>query len=394
MRCPSCSSDNPEGTKFCGECGGSFQPRCPQCSFENLPSTKFCRQCGTSLQEPPTGSASREQSVAHALAGAPRAAVPSAAAGERRQLTVMFCDLVGSTALSQQLDPEELRAVILAYRETCAAAVSRFGGYLAKYIGDGLLVYFGYPLAHEDDAARSVRAGLEIVAALQKRVPSPFLGEGRGGGNKDIQHDSSHPSARSSGARGLQVRIGIHTGLVVAGEMGTEDHPEPLAIVGETPNIASRIQGLAEPNTVIVSAATQRLIDGQFECQPFGSYLVKGIDTPIAVYHVQSERQNIALLAGKTTLTPLVGREQEVGLLLDRWEQVKEGRGQVVLISGEPGLGKSRLAYTLKEHVTAEGSLLFEMRCSPYHQHSALHPLIDLCSEPYCSPGRRRMKKR
>jgi len=173
MRCPSCSSDNPEGTKFCGECGGSFQPRCPQCSFENLPSTKFCRQCGTSLQEPPTGSASREQSVAHALAGAPRAAVPSAAAGERRQLTVMFCDLVGSTALSQQLDPEELRAVILAYRETCAAAVSRFGGYLAKYIGDGLLVYFGYPLAHEDDAARSVRAGLEIVAALQKRVPSP-----------------------------------------------------------------------------------------------------------------------------------------------------------------------------------------------------------------------------
>ena len=277
---------------------------------------------------------------------------------ERRQLTVQFIDVVGSTTLSHQLDPEELREVIQAYRETCAAAISRFGGYLAKYIGDGLLVYFGYPQAHEDDAQRAVRAGLEIVAALPQlnaRLHSVLAGH--------------------SGAP-LQVRIGIHTGLVVAGEMGVGDQPEPLAIVGETPNVAARIQGLAEPNLVLISAATQRLIAGQFDCQPFGSHLVKGLETPVAVYHVQSERQSTSPLAGRT-LTPLVGREQEVGLLLNRWEQAKEGHGQVVLLSGEPGIGKSRLAYALREQVTREGSLLFEARCSLYHQHSAFYPLID-----------------
>ncbi len=273
---------------------------------------------------------------------------------ERRQLTVMFIDLVGSTALSAQLDPEEYREVIQAYRETCATVIRRFDGYLAKYIGDGLLVYFGYPTAHEDDAQRAVLVGLGIVEAL------PHV---------------AFPHVRLS--RPLQVRIGVHTGLVVAGEMGVGDQPEPLGIVGETPNVAARIQGLAEPNTVMISAATQRLVQDTFECQPFGSHLVKGIEAPIAVYHVQSERQQISSLAGRGTLTPLVGRDQEVGLLIDRWEQVKEGRGQVVLLSGEPGIGKSRLAYTLREHVTAEGSLLFELRCSPYAQHSAFFPLIE-----------------
>lgn len=164
---------------------------------------------------------------------------------------------------------------------------------------------------------------------------------------------------------------------MVIGEIGSSEKREMLAL-GETPNVAARIQGLAEPNTVFISAATQRLIEGQFESQPFGSHMLKGLDTPIAVYHVQSERQSTSPLAGRTTLTPLVGREQEVGLLIDRWEQAKEGRGQVVLLSGEPGIGKSRLAYTLCEHVTAEGSLLFEARCSPYHQHSAFYPLIDV----------------
>jgi class 3 adenylate cyclase/predicted ATPase len=306
----------------------------------------------------------------------------------------MFCDLVGSTALSTQLDPEDLREVIQAYRETCATVIRRFDGYLAKYIGDGLLVYFGYPVAHEDDAQRAVRVGLEIIQALQNWRPSPLVGgppfspspfqgegstssAGEGSGVAQSQ-DSPHPSPLPQGARELQVRIGIHTGLVVAGEMGVGDQSEPLGIIGETPNIAARIQGLAEPNTVILSAATHRLVGDHFECQPFGSHLVKGIATPVAVYHVQSERQNLSPLASRTTLTPLVGREQEVGLLVDRWEQVKEGRGQVVLLSGEPGIGKSRLAYTLQEQVTAEGSLLFESRCSPYHQHSALYPLIDV----------------
>jgi predicted ATPase len=163
---------------------------------------------------------------------------------------------------------------------------------------------------------------------------------------------------------------------VVVGEIGSGERREMLAL-GETPNLAARIQGLAEPNTVLMSATTQRLVDPQFESQPFGSHLLKGFTAPIAVYHVQSERQHVSPLGGKETLTPLVGREQEVGLLLDRWEQTKEGRGQVLLLSGEPGIGKSRLTLTLKEHVTNDGSLLYEARCSPYHQHSALYPLIE-----------------
>jgi class 3 adenylate cyclase/predicted ATPase len=284
------------------------------------------------------------------------------AEAERRQLTVLFCDLVGSTALSAQLDPEDYRAVVQQYQQTCSEVIQRHEGYLAQYLGDGLLVYFGYPTAHEDDARRAVRTGLEIIEALQRQVPSPLAGEGQGEGAKD---------------RILPVRLGIHTGLVVVGEIGSKEKRELLAL-GETPNLAARIQGLAEPNTVLISAATRRLIDGQFESQPFGSHLVKGIATPIALYHVQSERQSASPLTGKTTLTPLVGREQEVGLLLDRWEQAKEGRGQVVLLSGEPGIGKSRLAYTLREYLGAEGSLLFEARCSPYHQHSALYPLIEV----------------
>jgi hypothetical protein len=174
-------------------------------------------------------------------------------------------------------------------------------------------VYFGYPTAHEDDARRAVRTGLEIIQALRIEVPTPL-------GGKEF----------------LQVRIGIHTGLVVVGEIGSNEKRELLAL-GETPNLAARIQGLAEPNTVIMSTATHRLVDGQFECQPFGSHLVKGIDTPVAVYHVQSEQQNTSLLGSKAKLTPLVGRDQEVGLLLDRWEQAKDGRGQVVLLSGGAG---------------------------------------------------------
>jgi class 3 adenylate cyclase len=200
---------------------------------------------------------------------------PSAEA-ERRQLTVMFCDLVGSTALSAQLDPEDYRAVVQQYQQTCTAVIQRHDGHIAQYLGDGLLVYFGHPTAHEDDARRAVRTGLESIEALKGQArPQP-----------------------------LQIRIGIHTGLVVIGEIGGSGRTEQLAL-GETPNVAARIQDLAEPNTVLISAATQRLIDGQFECQPFGSHLLKGIETPIAVHHVQSERQNASSFAGRTSLTPL-----------------------------------------------------------------------------------------
>ena len=282
---------------------------------------------------------------------------PGPVPGERRQLTVMFCDLVGSTALSGQLDPEELREVVRAYQAMCAEVIGSFEGHLAKYLGDGLLVYFGYPVAHEDDAPRAVRAGLGIVGAIHEL---PLA-------NIRLQHP-------------IQVRIGIHTGLVVAGEMGAGDAREPLAIIGETPNVAARLQEVAAPNTVVISAATQRLVQGFFTCQDLGLRTLKGVSAPLAVYRVLGEsgvrsRLEVAAAAG---LTPLVGREEEVGLLLQRWEQAKEGTGQVVSLSGEPGIGKSRLVRVLKERVAEEVQTWLECRCSPYYQNTALYPLIDL----------------
>jgi len=212
-------------------------------------------------------------------------------------LTVRFCDLVGSTALSAQLDPEDLREVVRQYQQTCAEAIQRHEGYIAQYLGDGLLVYFGYPTAHEDDAQRAVRTGLEIIQALCVQVPSPLAGEGQGKGAALDSTLPPHPTLPPQGGKEktLQVRIGIHTGLVVIGDIGASGRTEQLAL-GETPNIAARIEGRAEPNTLLVSAATHRLIEGQFECQSFSPRLIKGIDTPLTVYQVQSERQSASLL--------------------------------------------------------------------------------------------------
>src|SRR5215813_10735448 len=277
------------------------------------------------------------------------------AEGERRQLTVMFCDLVGSTTLSEQLDPEEYREVVQGYQETCAAVIRRYDGHLAQHLGDGLLVYFGYPVAHEDDAQRAVRTALSIVEAIQRL---------------------SFPTIELP--RPVQVRIGIHTGLVVVGEIGSSEKREMLAL-GETPNLAARLQGLAEPDMVVISAATHRLIDGLFDCRDLGTHAVKGVSTPLQVYQVVRDSGVRSRLEAAATrgLTPLVGREEEIGLLLKRWEQAKGGEGQVVLLSGEAGIGKSRLVQTLKEQAITEGATRIEFRCSPYHQNSAFHPIIE-----------------
>src|SRR5215813_531364 len=255
---------------------------------------------------------------------------------ERRQLTVMFCDLVGSTQLSEQLDPEELREVVQAYQETCTGVIQRYDGHIAQHLGDGLLVYFGYPVAHEDDAQRSVRTGLNILAEL------PPL------------NARLHFIIRAHSCTPLQVRIGIHTGLVVVGEIGSGVKRELLAL-GETPNIAARLQGLAKPDTVVLSAATARLVAGLFVCQDLGPQTLKGLSTQLSVYQVvgESEAQSRFEVAVRSGLTPLVGREHEVGLLQERWTQAKQGEGQVVLLSGEPGIGKSRLVQVVKERVTA-----------------------------------------
>jgi len=288
---------------------------------------------------------------------------------ERRQLTVLFCDLVDSTGLASQLDPEDLRVVVRAYQDTCAKVIARFDGHIAQYLGDGLLVYFGYPLAHEDDAQRAVRAGLGMIEALGQL-------------NTRLAQEGLRPAPTQSRQRGvhLAARLGIHTGLVVVGEVGGGTRQEQLAL-GETPNVAARLQGLAAPNTLVISATTLQLLGGFFACQPLGTQLLKGFAQPLAVYRVLYESMARSRLeaVGTTGLTPLVGREQEIGLLRERWAQVKEGVGQVVLLSGEAGIGKSRLVQVLTEHVAAEPQAwLTPCQCSPYHQHTALYPMIEL----------------
>jgi class 3 adenylate cyclase/predicted ATPase len=277
-------------------------------------------------------------------------------AAERRQLTVMFCDLVDSTRLSGQIDPEDYREVVRAYQNACAEVIQRFDGYIAQYLGDGLLVYFGYPQAHEDDAQRAVRAGLRIVGAMEAL--------------------NTHLEQRY-GMR-VAVRLGIHTGLVVVGEVGSGNRQENLAL-GETPNVAARIQGLAAPDTVAISPATFRLVRGYFRCQDLGSHTLKGLAAPLQVYRVlgESEAQSRLEVVEASGFTPLVGRESEVALLLERWAQSQEGRGQVVLLRGEAGIGKSRLVEALRERVRREGATHIAFRCSPYYQNSALYPVID-----------------
>jgi class 3 adenylate cyclase len=252
---------------------------------------------------------------------------------ERRQLTVMFCDLVDSTLLASQLDPEDWRKVVRAYQETAAAVIQRFDGHIAQYLGDGLLVYFGYPQAHEDDARRAVRTGLDVVEAL---------------GALSV-HLAQHYSVQ------LAVRIGIHTGVVVIGEMGGDSRQEQLAL-GDTPNVAARIQGLAMPNTVVISPATFRLVRGFFLYQELGTHVLKGLIAPVQVYRIQgdSAAQSRLDVMGATGLTPLVGRDSEVTLLLERWAQSQDGVGQVVLLRGEAGIGKSRLVEVLREQVISE----------------------------------------
>jgi class 3 adenylate cyclase len=274
---------------------------------------------------------------------------------ERRQLTVLFCDLVDSTQLSQQLDPEDLRQVVRAYQETAAEVIQRFEGHIAQYLGDGLLVYFGYPRAHEDDAQRAVHTGLGIVEAM----------------------GILHSRLQAEYGVALAVRLGIHTGPVVVGEMGSGGRHEHLAL-GETPNIAARLEGLAAPNTVVISAVTAQLVQRTFVLEALGSQALKGITEPMAVWRVVGPRETLreATTPAPEDVKPLVGRDEELGLIVRRWEQSKAGQGQVVLISGEAGIGKSALVDTLRAHVRREGLTRVAIRCSPYHTNSALYPVI------------------
>ena len=286
---------------------------------------------------------------------------------ERRQLTVMFCDLVGSTPLAERLDPEDLHEVIRAYHEVCATTMDQWGGYIARYVGDGVVMYFGYPHAHEDDALRAVRSALVLLNAL------PQLNT-RLQASLPVMHDVP-----------IRIRIGIHTGLVVIGEVGREASLEHMAL-GETPNIAARLHEISAPNTVVISAATSHLIEGFFQWRSLGTHPLKGLSVPVSRYQVLGEThaQNRFDVAVARGLTPLVGREDEVRQITACWEQVSLGVGHVLCLEGEAGIGKSRLVQALKEHIGQAGQNgqntngQLECRCSAHHQNSAFYPVIDL----------------
>ena len=271
--------------------------------------------------------------------------------GERRQLTVMFCDLVGSTALSEKLDPEELRSLLHAYRTLCGDVIARYDGFVARYVGDGILTYFGWPTAHEEDAERAVRAALEIV----------------------------HTVKRASSTEDLSVRIGIATGPVVVGEQAGTGDQSKLA-VGSTPNLAARLQALATADHIVIAASTRRLAGNAFELTDLGEHDLKGIAEPVRAWRVEcvsSTESRFDANRGGSVLTPLVGRGEELDLLLRRWSQAKDGEGQVVLLSGEPGIGKSRILDALRERLEAQGVQALRFQCSPYYVNSVFWPVID-----------------
>jgi class 3 adenylate cyclase/tetratricopeptide (TPR) repeat protein len=284
-----------------------------------------------------------------ATAPAHETTTPSA---ERRQLTVMFCDLVGSTALSARLDPEDLRSIIAAYHRCCTELVERNGGFVAKYMGDGVLAYFGYPQAHEHDAERAVRAALNLVEAV--------------------------PKLATNAGSPLQVRVGIATGLVVVGDLIGVGAAQEQAVVGETPNLAARLQALAEPGAVVIAASTRRLTGGLFEYRDLGAVALKGFAENVPAWQVLGAGATESRFEAfhSTALTPIVGRDEEVELLMRRWQQAQRGEGCVVLISGEPGIGKSRIAEALLERLSNEAYTRLRYFCSPHHQDSALYPSI------------------
>jgi len=339
MQCVHCQAINTDERRFCAQCGKALTLGCPACGFENQPDARFCGGCGESLPDTPARSRT----------------TPPGLEAERRQVTVMFCDLVGSTELSRRLDPEDLRALLDRYQATVATIVERFDGYVARYVGDGILAYFGYPTAHEDDAQSAVRAGLAIAGAV------------------------SQMETEATSTVRPAVRIGINTGLVVAGDIGRDGRREQMAIVGETPNVAARLQALAEPDTVIIGESTRRLVEGLFVYEPLGPQRLRGLSEPVAAYRVRAEsdarsRFEASALRG---LTPLVGREHEIGLLVGRWRHAREGDGQVVLLSGEAGVGKSRIVRGFQDHIRDELRHRILYLCSPYHQGSAFYPVTD-----------------
>jgi class 3 adenylate cyclase len=341
MRCSSCGFENSGGRKFCSECGIRLSRGCPQCGANNAPTAKFCGECGASLDAPLSTPVSetpplREREVV----------------GERRHLTVLFCDLVNSTSIAAQLDPEEWREIVADYHRAAAQAIERFGGHVAQYLGDGVMAYFGWPQAHDNDAERAARAGLAMLDAISKLNELP-----------------DRPN--------LSVRIGIDSGAVVVGG-GTDKSAD---VFGDTPNIAARVQTVDQPGTVMVTEAVHRLVSGLFVVENCGTPALKGIDRPVQLYRVvqpSGVRGRLQALAAARSLTPFVGREEELRTLINRWERALQSEGQVALIIGEAGIGKSRLLQHFHEQIADLPHTWVEAAAGALYKSTPFYPVTEL----------------
>ncbi len=354
MNCPVCGVRARSGARFCTACGARLPAVCPECGRQAELSDRFCSDCGAALPEPP----------------APARPAPADAIGERRRVTVLFSDLVNSTGIAAQMDPEEWRELSAEYQRTVAAVVRRFGGHVDKYLGDGLLVYFGFPEAHENSPERAVRAGLEIIEAVKAR--------GAAARDKSTQ---------------LAVRVGIHTGTVVIGRDGG-GNPE---VFGDTTNVAARVQTAAEPGSVFITAGVHHLVSGLFVVEPRGLHHLKGIPEPLELFrvsHASGVRGRIHAAAATRRLIPFVGREEELALLWRRWERAREGEGQVVLIVGEAGIGKSRLVEEMRSRLAGVPHTWIECSCDQFMQSTSFHPVTEMLHQglgwlPEDTPARR-----
>ncbi len=351
MRCPLCATEAPDNAAACAACGGALGRACVTCGFSNPAAARFCGGCGRRLT-PATAGVQPPPEVPAATRAAPTTESPRA---ERRLLTVLFADLMESTALSELLDPETLRRLIRAYQEACVEETQRWEGHLAQYLGDGVLIFFGYPVAHEDGARRAVRTALGILNRVEA-INRVF---------------------RSEIGREVGIRLGLHTGTVVV-EQVVGNGLQTILATGEAPNIAARVQALARRNTAVLTADTYRLVAPYARCVDLGEQALKGLARPVRLYQLLEERTAIARPGALADgLTPLVGRQSELVRLDELWREAVAGRPRWVLLSGEPGIGKSRLVETLVRNVNPAEARVLVCHCSPYRQNSAFAPVTE-----------------
>jgi class 3 adenylate cyclase/tetratricopeptide (TPR) repeat protein len=338
MRSSKCGSENRATAKFCDGCGTELPLICSACGASNRVVAKFCDSCGSALgtQASPSAAATASPQVA----------------GERRHLTILFCDLVGSVTHTSQLDPEEWRATVAGYQRAASEAITRFGGEVVRYVGDGIMAFFGYPVAHDNDAERAARAGLAIVEAMV-----------------ELNQQIARPN--------LSVRVGIDSGRLVVGSGANQ----AIDAFGDTANIAARVQALAEPDTVVVTGETHRLISGLFMVEERGAQMLKGLGREIKLYRVigaSGIRNRFEAAVATRTLTPFVGREDELRLLMSRWERAVEGEGQVITIIGEAGIGKSRLVQRFREQITGDTHIWLECAAAPFFQNTPFYTVAEM----------------